>query len=200
MAKAAKKESLLTRRELAEVHDVHPQTVTKWERAGMPIAERGRRGVPSLYDPDQVDRWLKAREDAAESGKVVDLTRERARKERALARLNELRYQERARELVPTDEVAEVWGAHINAVRTKLLALPITLVDRLFRAAKRGHTAVEYELEKAVREILTEIAEGDLEDELEAEDLCGAPTAAGTPCQNKAKEGGRCHIASHQKA
>lgn len=200
MAQAAKKESLVTRRELAELHGVHQQTVTKWERAGMPIAERGRRGVPSRYNPDDVAAWLEERKKSTGGGGLVVLTRERARKERALARLNELKYQEMARELVPADEVAEIWGAHINAVRTKLLSLPTTLTDRLCRAAKRGPRAVERELEDAIRGVLTELADGDVADELETQELCGALTSSGTPCRNKAKENGRCHIPSHQKA
>lgn len=179
---------LLTRKELADAFDVHPQTVTKWERDGLPIEKRGRPGIPSLYDREAVEAWLNARAEAAQHGGPVDVARERARKERAQARLAEQKYLERSGELVTAEEVVEVWGAHINAVRTKLLVLP-TLPQ---------FAIVANELEQKVREILTEIAHGSLEEDIETEKLCGAPTSAGTPCRNPAKPNGRCHIASHQ--
>lgn len=50
-------EKLVTRRELAEKHSVHMQTITKWEREGMPVAERGPKGA-TVAD---VRAWLKAR-------------------------------------------------------------------------------------------------------------------------------------------
>ena len=53
---------LVTRPELAQVLGVHMQTITKWERAGLPIAEQCRRGKPSLYSLADAEDWQRARE------------------------------------------------------------------------------------------------------------------------------------------
>lgn len=156
--KSPESEGHLTRRELATALGVHMMTVTKWERDGLPIAERGRRGKASLYDEAACRAWLEAREVAAD-GAPVDLARERARKERAQALLAEQQYAARGRALLPAEEVEKVWGAHVAAVRAKLLALPLTLADRIHRAGTlHGVAGVEAALEQAVRDVLTELA------------------------------------------
>ena len=181
---------LLNRRELAAALGVNAQTVTKWTAAGAPVAKRGRQGKPYLYEREAIEQWLQAREAAASNGKAVDLARERARKERAQALLAEQKYQERAGELLEADQVARVWSAQLNAVRMKLLSLP----------TRPQFASVAGQLEAAVRECLVELAEGSLEQECEGQQLCGAPTSTGAPCQNRAKAGGRCHIPAHQAA
>jgi len=152
----------VTRPELADALDVHPMTVTKWERDGMPIEIRGRRGVSTKYREASVRAWLKKREQAAAAGQLVDLAAERARKERAQAMESEQRFALRARKLLPADEVDLVWSGEATAVRNRLLAIPATQADRLHRAAiLDGVAGVERALEKMVRDILTELADPD---------------------------------------
>ena len=149
----------VTRRELAASLDVHMQTVTKWEREGMPIAIPGSKGRPTLYLEHDVRRWLKAREKASQTTGVVDLARERARKERAQAVLAEQTFEARSRELLPRGEVEKVWAAEVAAVRTKLLALPTILADQVHRAAVlEGVDGVEAVLQTAILDVLTELA------------------------------------------
>lgn len=155
----------LTRRELAGVLGVHMQTVTKWERDGMPIAERGRKGKPSTYSEPAVRAWLQQREEAARAaaagdGPILDLAQERARKERWQGLLAEQTFKAREKELLPRVEVEKLWSAEVAAVRAKLLALPTTLADRLHRAATlEGVLGVERILHEAVRETLRELAD-----------------------------------------
>src|ERR1051325_7901283 len=124
---------LLTRRDLAAAPDVHMQTATKWERDGMPIAERGRKGKPSLYRLDDVRAWRAARDEAGATGQLFDVAQERARKERAQAILAEQTFAIRQRDLVPRQEGERGWSAEVAAVRAKLLALPTTLADAVHR-------------------------------------------------------------------
>ena len=157
--------ALLTRRELALAMDVHPQTVTKWERDGLPIAERGRKGKPSRYHEAACRAWRTAREDAARSSGLVDVAQERARKERAQAILAEQAYQARARELLPRHEVEKVWAAEVAAVRRKLLSWPMTLSDQLFRAsALDGVAGLERVLTEAVHAVLLELSAAPVEE------------------------------------
>jgi phage terminase Nu1 subunit (DNA packaging protein) len=149
----------LTRRVLAEALGVHMQTVTKWEREGLPIAKRGRKGKPSLYDEAAVRAWLKARDEAAQDPNALDLIEARARKEHWQAQLAEQTHQVRAGRLLPADEVAKVWGAEVAAVRARLLDLPQTLAAKVHRAsALEGEGGAERVLHDAVREILLELA------------------------------------------
>lgn len=150
----------LTRRELAERLEVHMQTVTKWERDGMPIAVRGAKGRASYYDEAEVRAWRQLRDESARgAGGATDLQADRARKERAQAALAEQAYQIRMRDLLPREEVEQAWAAEVAAVRARLLALPTTLADRVHRAATtEGVSGVEQVLADAVRDALRELA------------------------------------------
>lgn len=153
-------DKFITRRDLAARLGVHMQTVTKWEHDGLPTARRGRRGKPSLYNEAACRAWLEAREQAAESD-PIDVARERARKERAQARLAEQTYAARAKTLLPADEVDRLWTTELMAARAKFLALPQAYADRLARAVTlRGVAGAEAAIRDMVEEVLRELAAG----------------------------------------
>lgn len=154
---------LCTRRELARRLVKHPQTITKWEREGLPIAERGRRGRPSRYSETGVRAWLQAREELAKAAPgAVDFMASRARKELAQAALAEQTLQIRARTLLPLSEVERLWLAEVAAMRAVLLAAPTTYADRVCRAATLdGVAGVEREIRSVVHEALRELANPD---------------------------------------
>jgi phage terminase Nu1 subunit (DNA packaging protein) len=150
---------MLTRPALAQALGVHPQTITKWERDGMPVAKRGARGTSSRYDRRAVETWLQAREQARQTSDVASLQLERARQARAQALVSLQIYQMRAKELLPKADVERVWAQHVAAVRAQLLTLPVTLADRLHHAAKtEGVAAVERILTEAVHDVLRELS------------------------------------------
>lgn len=151
---------VVTRVQLAQRLGHHPMTITKWERQGMPIAERGRKGKPSLYREADVRGWLEAREAAAKTSGLVDVAQERARKERAQAELAEQTYQARARELLPAADVEKAWNAEVQAVRAAILATYTTQADRLHRVAVLdGVAGVEAELKAMAHELLRELSQ-----------------------------------------
>ena len=137
MTRAIRKK--VTRRELARRLDVVMMTITKWEQAGMPCAEPGRKGKASLYSELEVRKWLTAREKTAQTNGVHDVARERARKERAQAILAEQTVQIRARELVPRVQVERAWASEVAAVRAILLAWP----SRDYSASSRSRRELE---------------------------------------------------------
>lgn len=154
--------SLLTRKDLSLLLAKHMGTITKWERDGMPIAERGRRGKPSLYREVDVRAWLAAREDAAQHSGLVDVAQERAKKERWQGLLTEQTFRIRGRELLLKNDVERVWAAEVTAVRTKLLSWPTSLADKVQRAAAtEGLVGVTRVLRDAVGEVLRELADPD---------------------------------------
>lgn len=158
---------LFTRRELARTLDVHMQTISsKWEPAGMPVAQRGGRGRPSLYRLSDVRAWLDRRtaEAAASTNGHgrLDLVQERAELARAQAERVKLETLARRGELADKRAVERVWAAEVAAVRTRLLALPVVEADRIARAAVvDGVPGVEAVLEAIVRDVLTELARPD---------------------------------------
>jgi phage terminase Nu1 subunit (DNA packaging protein) len=162
MPKVKRPRQKLTRREIAKALDVHPDTVTGWHDCGLPVAVRGGRGRPSLYDEIAVRAWLAARDEEARRSAPLDLIQERAAKERAQRLLAEQALQLRAGRLLPADEVKAVWAAEVAAVRTKLLALPRAYADRIHRSSTmHGIAGVEQTLKDAVYEVLRELADPD---------------------------------------
>jgi phage terminase Nu1 subunit (DNA packaging protein) len=155
--------TLLTRRELARRLNVHMMTISaKWEPAGMPIAERGRGGRPSLYNEQAVRAWLQEREEAAKSGKLRDVQQARAKKEIAQAALAEQTYQIRDGAYILRAEAERAWAGEVNAAKQHALAWATTLADKLYRAATlEGLAGVERILNSAVRELLREFKAGE---------------------------------------
>lgn len=149
-----------TRAQVAAAEGVHPDTVTKWKNRGCPIARRGRRGVPDHYDIGVVRAWrVSVESKPSDNAGVVDLARERSRKERAQALLAEQKYAERAGQLLEAEDVRVTWAGHVVAVRAKLLAIPQALTARVCRAyTTGGEIAVERVLEDAMHEALEELA------------------------------------------
>ena len=169
MAKGQAKgeEPLLTRQQLAVVPfliqgkpEVHPITITKWEREGMPVAKRGGRGRPSFYLESAVRAWLLAREAAADGPDgPLDLVQERARKEKWLALLAEQKFKVLERKLLPIEDVERTWLAEVTAVRAIILASYTADADRIFRAATLdGVVGVERELKDLSERVLRELS------------------------------------------
>ena len=149
----------VTRRELAQRLNVHMLTVTKWEQAGMPVAEPGRKGKPSLYSVVDVRKWLAEREKKARNNGTLDVAQQRARKDKALAIMTEQSVAIRAKELVPVDQVEKAWAAEVSAVRAKLLSWPATISDSIHREAKlHGLEGVERVVKAATEELLLELS------------------------------------------
>lgn len=152
---------LINRRELARLQDppVVMQTISKWEQAGMPVAEPGRKGKPSLYSEADVRKWLAERERSSQKNGSVDLTRERARRERSQAVLAEQTVQIRARDLLPRVHVEKDWAADLMALRAKFLSWPATVGDRLCRVATlKGLDAFKLALKEEIHELLNELS------------------------------------------
>ena len=151
---------LLTRKELSSKLGVVQGTITKWEQAGLPVAEPGRRGTASLFNFADVQKWRRQRDLDAKQNGTVDLTRERARKERAQALVAEQALQIRAGELLVRSEVEDVWTREILGVRSKILAWPATHAEQLGRAYELGGVRkLEEKLLEAAHELLTELSQ-----------------------------------------
>jgi hypothetical protein len=111
-----------------------------------------------LFDLRAVRAWLKQRDAAMERLGVKDLDEARALRYRAQARLAEQAVQIRQGNLLPRETVERQWSAQIAAVKTRLLALPVTHADRIHRAqVAGGRGGVLATVNEAIFEVLREL-------------------------------------------
>ena len=68
----------LTRRQLAELCDVTPQTISNWLKAGMPAQRTGKRGSPVTIDLEAAMPWIVENRVMAHGSEQERLTAERA--------------------------------------------------------------------------------------------------------------------------
>jgi len=172
---------LITRTELASDLGVNPVTITKWQGEGLPVAVRGGRGVESKYRMADVWRWGLTRERARAgvngAGGDMSLPLERAKLARVQTRKAELEVRKREGELLEAWEVGRTWSLMVLAIRSKLLALPQSVAERLVAAVvtEQPAAAVEAELAGEIRDILRELAGWQ---DVQGEPASTAPVAA----------------------
>jgi phage terminase Nu1 subunit (DNA packaging protein) len=157
--KQARQRRLVTRREMSELLDVHMATITAWERSGLPIEVRGRRGIPSQYDMAAVLDWhVRRARPAGQAGEAVCGATEKALLDRRKREEIELKLRLRAGELV---EVAAVQAEFVDIatrVKSRLRALPSSIAEQLVSAAASGPAVVKTMLLSHVDQVLRELA------------------------------------------
>ena len=109
---------VVNKRELAEIMGVSEQSLTDWQRIGMPMLLDADRGHPNSYDTAAVIGWRIER--------ALGASRESAKErlDRITADLRELELHKRRGEMIAVDEVVAVWGPMLVAVRARLMAIP----------------------------------------------------------------------------
>lgn len=150
----------LTRKALAVAFGTHPQTIVKWESAGMPVAERGGPGRPSRYGLPEVVAWYIRRELAARGidPAALDPTTERALLDRRRREEIEQRLAKLHGEWLPRTEFQRVLSRVVHEIKAKLLAAPRAWALGLVKAALGGPAAVEAFLTVRIRDVLEALA------------------------------------------
>lgn len=154
MAKT-KKSGWVNRAALAQAFGVTRSTVTRWEADGMP-SQRSARGRETLFNLVKCKAW-RAAADASGGANDGGLRQARARKELAQALESEQRVAIKAGKLVDAEEVRQAIADDYSRVRTKLLGLA-----RKAKAALPHLSITDVQaIDAAIREALTELADGD---------------------------------------
>lgn len=150
----------LTRRDLAAVLGVTPDTVSAWGREDPPVPclAPGGRGRPSAYKLRDVLRWYVDREAKLRGGgERLDERYERARWYRA----NRLRVEQatarEARHLVPAEEVRRHWAGAAAAVKNVLQSWPPRAAGALAARAWSVEALMD-RLEELTDEVLDEMS------------------------------------------
>lgn len=98
--------------QIADVLGVAPKTIVEWQEQGLPIALRGKPGVPSEYEAEDCVRWLIDRE-----VKKVQGEKPQDRLARVQADKIELELAEKRGLLLPADQIEPKLRAAIVAAR-----------------------------------------------------------------------------------
>ncbi len=146
---------VVSRQQLASILGVHPDRISEYTAAGLPVLHRGGVGGGlerrSQYDAVACAQWVRAHRPG-----TFDAQKEKARRDRSTAELNELRLAERKKELVSAKDVELVWSRHVVEARTQLLGV----VSR-FKGRRPGATQEDLRaLDVLIRESLEALADG----------------------------------------
>ncbi|HVV70443.1 MAG TPA: hypothetical protein VHI52_02925 [Verrucomicrobiae bacterium] len=157
MARAAKRGQKT--QDVAEEFSVNARTVHGWVAMGCPCA-RSTRG--NRFDLGEVAKWKRANNITGEPGRPAanesgDLEAAKLRKENALAAKYEIQVDRERGTLVPATEVKTRWAQKVATAKSKFLGLPAAVAPRL---EGMNAAAIQGELEKAVTDILNDLASG----------------------------------------
>ena len=161
------------RKELAEIFDVTPTTISNWQSDGMPVAARFRGARGNQYDVEECTAWRSGRRltghrhakvSHAPDGELsqdLDYNQERARLTHHQANIAELDAEARRGNLWPVETVAHMFQQIVGNARARLLAIPGKLRNRVPDMPPRAHALVE----DLIREALDELAADQLSDD-----------------------------------
>jgi len=127
--------------QIADVFGVAPKTIVEWQEQGMPIAVRGRPGVPSEYDTDACIAWYADRE-----VKKIQAERPQDRLARVQADKIELELMEKRGLLLPADMIEpklraamiaarEMWRNEPSRLAREVPGKPIKEIEDLLAAS-----------------------------------------------------------------
>ena len=144
--------SIVNKSALSVLIGVSEETLTRWQKLGLPIAYRAERGYSHQYNTAQVIAWIIEHK----VGKVRDET-PKDRLTRLQGDKVELEIAEKLDNLVPANEVKPFWDAMVASARAFLQTQPDRLVQLLEMTeginAKRDLIADEFD---AILEKLSE--------------------------------------------
>ncbi|NRQ11594.1 terminase small subunit, Nu1 [Aliiroseovarius sp. xm-v-208] len=144
---------------IAKLLDLSERRVQQLSREGViPKAERGQYDL--IGSVRGYVRYLRDQAVKAQAG-APDYMAERARFIRARADLAEMDAQEKRRSLIAADQIEVAWIAVLALLRTRLLGLPDRLAPQAFEQSTVGET--RNLIRAAIREVLDDLAEPDIE-------------------------------------
>lgn len=152
--------ALVNKSELAEIVGKTTQTLTTWQKNGMPIFADGRNGLSNQYQTADVIQWMIDREISKLSitgSEGHDYEQERARLTHHQANKTALEERQLKGELIHVEKVEYVWGKFISAFRSKCLAVPSKIAPRVQLLSELAE--IEQEIRTSIYDALEELSE-----------------------------------------
>lgn len=146
---------VVSRHQLAGILGCHPDRISEYSHAGMPVLHQGGAGGDvqsrrNRYDAIACAQWVRRHRPGS-----LDAQTEKARRDHAQAELHELKLAERRNQLVSARDVELRWSARVVEARTHLLALPSRLKGRRPDLSAADLAAID----TLIREALEELAD-----------------------------------------
>lgn len=151
---------IVNKRKLAEIIGCTEETLTQWQKQGMPIllSRMGREG--NQYETTAVLSWLEARRQS--DAPPTDYDTERTRKVKLEADILALQKSQLEGRLIPADKAEQAWFALTAAFRSRMLSIPSKCAPQI--TGLESFIEVERLLSDAIHDALAELAASDLAD------------------------------------
>lgn len=143
------------KRELANILGVTEETLTQWQKQGMPIVKAGKGRGGSVYDTVAVLAWKSARDQSDQP--ITDFETERTRKVKLEADKLALEVAEKRGDLIPAEQVESAVADMVAAFRARILSIPSKLAGPI--AATIDTRETEALLTDAIHEALHELSD-----------------------------------------
>jgi phage terminase Nu1 subunit (DNA packaging protein) len=164
----------LNRAGLAEHMGISLPTVDRWVKEGMPVMQRGARGVEWAFDLADVIRWWGDRKAEAAAGKIDDVQEIEKRTARAKMETAELALAKERGLVAPIREFERAQAAAFAQIRANVMNVPQRVVVQLL--GETNEAAFKKILRGELTLALVAAAEAELvltEDETEDDDENG---------------------------
>lgn len=140
---------------LAQIFGVSQETLTQWQKQGMPFIRAQKRGQANEYDTVAVLAWKVARDQSDQP--VTDYDTERTRKVKLEADKLALEVAEKRGDLIPAEQVESAVADMVAAFRARCLSIPSKLAGPLSAVDDTRET--EAILTDALHEALQELSD-----------------------------------------
>lgn len=168
MANKPQLKNIVSGDELGRMLGVTAATVRVWTAAGMPVLDRGSRGIAGKFDSTACIRWWA--DNISGRASAVDTDHEEADRRRAVAEaeLAELKLAEKRGELVDGIEVRDVQIKAFANVKARMLSIPSAVAASC--AATSEPAVVQSIVSGAIKSALSELSNGVVEHERDRPD------------------------------
>jgi phage terminase Nu1 subunit (DNA packaging protein) len=150
----------LNRSGLAEHMGVSLPTIDRWVKDGMPVVQRGARGIEWSFDLADVISWYARRQAEAAGGAVDDLKEIEKRTARAKMEQAELQLAQARALVAPIREFERAQAAVFAAIRANVMNVPQRVVVQLL--GETNETAFKQKLRAELTLALESSANADL--------------------------------------
>jgi phage terminase Nu1 subunit (DNA packaging protein) len=151
----------LNRSGIAEHLDVSLPTIDRWVKDGMPVVQRGGRGVEWVFDLADVIQWYANRKAEAAGGATDDLAEIEKRTARAKMERAELEVAEAKGLVAPIAEFQRVQAAMMATLRQNIMNVPQRAVLQLL--GETNETTFKQKLRAELTLALEQSAAADLD-------------------------------------
>jgi phage terminase Nu1 subunit (DNA packaging protein) len=150
---------IVNKRQLSDILGNTEETLTQWQKQGMPILLSRRGAAGNQYETKDVLAWIDAQRQSDEP--VTDYNTERTRKVKIEADILALDKAQKQGKLIDADTVEESWIRMVCAFKAKILAIPTKCAPAVVAAS----TFIEVEelLKTAIYDALSELSTENIE-------------------------------------